>query len=61
MMVHILFSYYDSPIAITYPKVKAVYTNKKEAYNESNRLNTSPYTNRYHYYVKSIKVKEKDD
>ena len=57
MTVYILFSYYDSPIAITYPKIKAAYASKKDAEAEAKRLNESPRTNRYHYYVKGVKVK----
>lgn len=58
MMVHLLMSWYDSPIAITYPKIRAAYSSRKEAVKEAERLQDSPHTHRTQFWVKSIKIKE---
>ena len=58
MKVHLLMSHYDSPIAITYPKVRGAYASLKEAKAEALRLSESPRTHRTYYWVKSVTVKE---
>lgn len=58
MKVHLLISHFDSPIAITYPKVRAAYSNRKDATKEAKRLCESPRTHRTYYWVQSVNVKE---
>ena len=58
MKVHLLMSHYDSPIAITYPKVRSAYLSRKDATKEAERLANSPHTHRTSFWVQSITVKE---
>lgn len=58
MRIHLLMSHFDSPIAITYPKIRAAYINRKDATKEANRLANSPHTHRTQFWVQSISVKE---
>jgi hypothetical protein len=59
MNVYLLMSHFDSPIAITYPKVRTAYSNRKDAKKEAERLSNSPHTHRTQFWVQSVKVKEK--
>ena len=58
MKVHILVQLKYSPLYVTSPKVRKIYSNLKEAKQEAKRLSESPYTRGYKYWVESFTVKE---
>lgn len=58
MRVHVLVQMKYSPIYITSPKVRKIYSSLKEAKQEAKRLSESPYTKGNEYWVESFKVKD---
>ncbi len=58
MKVHILVQMRYSPIYITSPKVRKIYSSLKEAKAEAERLSNSPYTRGHSYWVESFTVKD---
>lgn len=58
MKVHILVQMKYSPIYITSPKVRKIYSSLKEAKTEAERLSKSPYTRGNSYWVESFTVKD---